>query len=307
MRLKAARLSRAASRAETGPTMVRSWDDLNYDILMGIINRVPWRCRLYVACLVSKSWLAAVLDSLSPGGVINLKVIDPHKLKNDFDFPRFQRRYLCFLKHMLDTKPVDSCSALCIGETVLKAHKYVYIAKRTPSLQRLVISEALGYRYSCFMQAMRYWRKLKKVKCPVDLFVFRSVCFEKVESLQLFGVVYDAAAIAIRDRCPRLRRLYLISCALSITALSTILDGHKRLEVLDTRHSFCVRDCKKTASIGISQSVEWNEEEIRCKAAGIKLHLRCTKQRCPKCSATWKHCYPKMKGRLANYRYWRYI
>uniref|UniRef100_A0A803LVP1 F-box domain-containing protein n=1 Tax=Chenopodium quinoa TaxID=63459 RepID=A0A803LVP1_CHEQI len=261
-------------RAESGTTTVWSWDEMNYDVLLKIMKRVPLGDRLCVACLVSKTWLSAVLDSMSPPGVINLKRLDCPK------FQRMNNRYLVFLKRRLDTMPVDSCSAFYHGETFLQEYKYRYIAKRTPSMQKLIIPRAVPQ--------------------------FRRN-FTEVETLRLFGAVDDDIATIIRDRCPQLKRLRLDYCALSINALSIILDGHKDLELLDTRHSFRVPDCRILFSDRVSLCLEWNEEEIRCKAAGVKVHLKCARDRCRKCAPRkcnlpLRSCFPDLKPFKSDYR-----
>ncbi|XP_021758466.1 uncharacterized protein LOC110723419 [Chenopodium quinoa] len=284
-------------RAESGTKTVWSWDEMNYDVLLKIMKRVPLPERLCVACYVSKTWLSAVLDSMSPPGVINLKLLDCPK------FQQMNNRYLAFLKRRLDTMPVDSCSAFYHGETFLQVYKYGYIGKRTPSMQKLIIPRAVRTNFTFIMLAMQYWKKLKKVQCPSVLIAqFRS------ETLRLFGAVDDDIATIIRDRCPQLKRLRLDYCALSINALSIILDGHKDLELLDTRHSFRVPDCRILFSRDTgSQYLEWNEEEIRCKAAGVKVYLKCARDRCrkcapPKCDILLRSCFPDLKPFKCDYR-----
>uniref|UniRef100_A0A803LVP6 F-box domain-containing protein n=2 Tax=Chenopodium quinoa TaxID=63459 RepID=A0A803LVP6_CHEQI len=288
-------------RAESGTTTVWSWDEMNYDVLLKIMKRVPLGDRLCVACLVSKTWLSAVLDSMSPPGVINLKRLDCPK------FQRMNNRYLVFLKRRLDTMPVDSCSAFYHGETFLQEYKYRYIAKRTPSMQKLIIPRAVRTNFTFISPAMKYWKKLKKVQCPSVLIAQFRRNFTKVETLRLFGAVDDDIATIIRDRCPQLKRLRLDYCALSINALSIILDGHKDLELLDTRHSFRVPDCRILFSDRVSPCLEWNEEEIRSKAAGVKVHLKCARDRCRKCAPRKcnlrvRSCFPDLKPFKSDYR-----
>ncbi|VFQ72683.1 unnamed protein product [Cuscuta campestris] len=293
MQLNSARISRFAPKTETRSTTLRSWDDLNYDVLLDIIKRVPWYYRLYVVCLASKSWLSAVLDSLSNPGVINLKILDNPELEQ-----HLHNRYFRFLKHMLDSKPADSWSSLILGDNLLLSHQYAYIAKRTLSLRQLVIPCSVGKEYAFIQAAFRHWKKLRRVQCPVWLIKLYPRNFRRVKSLRLFGVVDDDAAIAVRDKCPQLKQLRLISCALSVNALSIILDGHKELELLDTRHSFCVSNCMKIGLCGVvvSQSLEWNEDEIlRQKGSGIKVHLRCDQRRCARCAVPEKCCFPERR------------
>lgn len=291
MQLDSGRISRFASKAEIRSTTLRSWDDLNYDVLLDIIKRVPWYYRLYVACLVSKTWLSAVLDSMSTPGVINLKILDSLELKQ-----RLHNRFFRFLKRVLYDKPVDSWSSLILGDNLLRSHQYAYIAQRTPSLRQLVIPCSVGKEYSFIQGGFRHWKKLRRVQCPVWLIKLYPRNFRWVETLRLFGLVDDDAAIAVRDRCPQLKRLRLISCALSVNALSIILDGHKELELLDTRHSFCVSNCTKIGYCGLSKSVEWNEEEIlRQKGSGIKVHLRCDQRLCAQCAVPVKCCFPERR------------
>ncbi|KAL2932622.1 hypothetical protein RDABS01_015741 [Bienertia sinuspersici] len=294
MQLKSVRRCGAAS---TGPTNVRSWDDLNYDLLVNIIKRVTWPARLFVVCLVNKSWLSAVLDSMSTPGVINLEALDLPEVE------RVKFRYCRFLKRMIDSKPIDSWSAFILGNTPLKGGKYLYIAKKTPSLQQLFIPCTMGMGFANIGYAFKYWKKMKQVSCPVWLIKVYPNCFTMVENLRLFGVVDDAAAIAIRDNCPRLKQLNLNSCAFSIKALSIILDGHKQLELLDTRHGYRVANCEKLARDGFSIPLEWNEEEIRHKAAGIKEYLMCDRC-CVECAAATRRnhrrCFPKPPRRYED-------
>lgn len=283
-------------QVKNGTTTTRSWDDMNYDILLKIMRRLPWPERLCTVCMVSKTWLSAVLDSMSPPGVINLKLLDSPKLEY------LHNKYCVFLKRRLNSMPADSCIAFLQGETFLRAHKYRYIGKRTPSMQKLIIPRAVGTTFAFIQPAMRYWKKLKNVQCPAILILLCRSSFTEVETLRLFGPVDDAIAAIIRDRCRRLKRLRLDYCALSVNALSTILDGHKNLELLDTRHSFRVPDCKELFHTWVSQSLEWNEEEIRRKAAGVKVHLKCARERCSKCDVPVRNCFPELKSGIRDYQ-----
>ncbi|KAL6528787.1 hypothetical protein OROMI_028963 [Orobanche minor] len=277
-------------RVKNGSPTARSWDEMNYDVLLEVMKRLPWRERLFRVWKVSKTWLSAVLDSLSPPGVINLKVLDTPELQ------KMGNTYCVFLKRRLDNMPADSCSAFFHGKTFLQEHKYQYIAQRTPSMQQLMIPRAVGTTFAFILPAMRYWKKLKKVQCPSILISLCRRNFTEVETLRLFGPVDDDVAAVIRDRCPRLKRLRLDYCALSVNALSTILDGHKDLKLLDTRHSYLVPDCREVLNTWWSRSIEWNEEEIRHKAAGVKVHLKCTRELCSVCAVPVRSCFPDIKS-----------
>lgn len=170
-------------------------------------------------------------------------------------------------------------------------------------MQKVIIPRAVGSSYTFIEPAMKYWKKLKNVQCPAILiFIFRSN-FTEVETLRLFGAVDDAIAAIIRDKCRRLKQLRLDYCALSVNALSTILDGHKNLELLDTRHSFRVPDCKEALGNWVSQPLEWNEEEIRRKAADVKVHLKCARERCSKCAVPMRSLFPEAKSGMLDYRW----
>ncbi|XP_048496842.1 uncharacterized protein LOC104892494 [Beta vulgaris subsp. vulgaris] len=283
---RSVRVCDAANRT----TSVRSWDEMNYDVLVDIIRRVSLKERLYVVCMVSKTWLSAVLDLLSRNGVINLKVLDSPKYR------KMHGRYFCFLKRMLDTKAADSCSELLHGETFYRKHKMKYIGKRTPYLKTLVIPQAVGLEHEYIIPAIVYWKELKKVQCPVGVIARCPSSFTKVETLCLFGHVDDYAAAIVRDWCPQLKHLSLHSCALSMKALSTILDGHKNLDLLNTRHSFRVPDGTIINRSGCLQALDWNEEEIQHKAAGVKVHLRCARGQCAKCAEPYRCCFPEQRS-----------
>ncbi|OMO99469.1 hypothetical protein COLO4_13257 [Corchorus olitorius] len=164
-------------------------------------------------------------------------------------------------------------------------------AKLAPNLREL---EFLSFdRY--YTWSWSYFDKLEALTCSASnlhiLASGKSIGIH-IHTLRLFGTINDYAAKLIGTSFPLLKHLEIPSCILSVNALPIILDGHKNLLTLDTRHCFLASDKKYLKALFyldpdptnpnpiLLKALEWELEEEHVQ--GVKVHLQCKRRLCSK-------------------------
>ncbi|OMO76657.1 hypothetical protein CCACVL1_15516 [Corchorus capsularis] len=153
-------------------------------------------------------------------------------------------------------------------------------------------NELYNSSHCCAHEFGPYYDKLEAVYCSslmVSTFAYHSKC---ITTLRLYGVINNYRANVIGKNFPLLNHLEIPSCALSMDALPTILDGHTNLVTLNTRHSFLVarNDLKSLPHHLPSPGFDVSQVSTTVKAMAWKeicnagIHLQCKRRFCSICS-----------------------
>ncbi|KAK9267386.1 hypothetical protein L1049_009811 [Liquidambar formosana] len=269
------------SRVRKRSRRVVKWDEMPYDILVNIIQRLSWKDLALHVCCVSHSWLSALLDTLCPpGNVLDLRPID------SLVDPYYRERFRHYLKLMLDCRHTTIWTKLYLAKTCFKTEALTCIAQRLPLLHYLIAPSELALDYPRLLRLIPYWKNLRGVHgCSLLVWELKTHC-KSICELSLYGRIDDHTASVISKSFPRLKYLVIRTCKLSVDALPIILDGHKNLLQLDARHCGPINeyDIIGRKFFLAPREKEWKEEVINQKDAGIMFYLECTRYQCTKCS-----------------------
>ncbi|OMO80474.1 hypothetical protein CCACVL1_12943 [Corchorus capsularis] len=288
---------------------------MDHEILVNIMKRsslLQWGCRTGAiktgAIKTCKSWLMAALDVFFPSP--NIFDLRPHA--HALATKSHRKIVILYMTLAIDFRPPTSGTQLLFPKTRLPRKAYRFVAKRLPSLTRINLPAGAKIRVENLRAMVPYWSNLEHVRFPASVADSLGTHCKKIHTLYLFGAIGNYIASTIAENFPLLEHLRIPYCILSNDALSIMLDGHKSLITLDTRHCLCVDEvliprifrnyqhCNPKTAVHrrffkprgkegnhrrYLKANEWNEDEILRKAAGINKFLQCgRKNDCSECS-----------------------
>ncbi|KAH0707306.1 hypothetical protein KY290_010454 [Solanum tuberosum] len=261
---------------EEGDFPVRRWEDLDNDILLKILT---------------------FFDRFELSAGVAHKTLDLSVLKSNFIKRRESRTYMWTQSDKTLTCLLKICLNLSCGNILTLIFHYnlyvcndqlTYTAERCPRLKRLVMPAWNRIEKTGICRAIRMWEDLESLMMPSIVnppFVMEEIAMScKIfAELKILGPCDMLFASTLVSFLPNLKVLSVRCTVLSKSVLVTILDGLKKLEVLNISNCIVIEDLPPPAPKKILTELD---ELILEKASRLCKFLTCMSDSCIMCQRT---------------------
>ncbi|MCD9646911.1 hypothetical protein HAX54_037162 [Datura stramonium] len=285
-----------ASVMEGGDSPVRKWEDLNIALLAKIFLSVDLFELTSVITRVCKAWKLACYDELL------WKTLDLSVLKSNFiRIPLMPYVYVESRSDKTLTNLLEICLNLSNGNILTLVFHYnlyvtddqlTYTAERCPRLKRLVMPAWNRIKMTGICRAIRMWKDLESLTMPtiedpqyVLMEIARSC--KNFAELKIMGPCDVLFASRLVGFLPNLKVLSVRCTVLPKPALVIILEGLKKLQVLNISHCVITEDLPPPPPAPLENLAELDESILK-KASRLCKFLTCMSDSCIMCQRTLK-------------------
>lgn len=272
---------------EGGDSPVRRWEDLDINILVKILQSLDLFQLISVIPQVCRVWQLACSDQLL------WKTLDLSVLQSNFiritvppyvyvDSPS-REKLTHLLKICMNLSRGNILTLIFHYNLYVDDNQLSYIAERCPRLKRLVMPawETLTEPTTC--SAIGNWKDLESLTMPSvekPAYVFEEIArsCKRFSELKIMGPCDMLFASTLVSFLPNLKVLSLRCTAISKPALVIILEGLKKLKVLNISHCIITED-PPPAPIIMTKL----DESILKKVSRLDKFLTCMSDSCVTC------------------------
>ncbi|XP_055826983.1 F-box/LRR-repeat protein At3g48880-like [Solanum dulcamara] len=276
---------------EEGDSLVRRWEDLDTDLLLKILQFFDLFELSAGVAHVCSTWRLACCDQLL------WKTLDLSVLKSNFiKIPLVPYVYVDSESDKTLTRLLKICLNLSRGNILTLIFHYnlyvcndqlTYTAERCPRLKRLVMPAWNRIQKTGICRAIRIWEDLESLTMPSIAnppFVMEEIArsCKNFAELKIMGPCDMLFASALVSFLPNLKVLSVRCTVLSKTVLVTILDGLKKLEVLNISHCVITEDPPPAPKKILAKL----DESVLEKVSRLHKFLTCMSDSCIMCQRT---------------------
>ncbi|XP_055826842.1 F-box/LRR-repeat protein At3g48880-like [Solanum dulcamara] len=276
---------------EEGDSSVRRWEDLDIDILVKILQSFDLFELTAGLAHVCSSWRLACSDQLL------WMTLDLSVLKSNFiKIPLEPYVYVDCQSDKTLTSLLKICLNLSSGNIrtlIFHYNLYVsddqltYTAERCPHLKRLVMPAWNRIKKTGICRAIHMWEDLESLTMPSIAnppYVMEEIArsCKNFAELKIMGPCDMLFASTLVSFLPNLKVLSVRCTVLSKSALFIILDGLKKLEVLNISHCVITEDPPPAPKKILAKL----DESIIKKASRLHKFLTCMSDSCIMCQRT---------------------
>ncbi|KAH0764828.1 hypothetical protein KY285_000699 [Solanum tuberosum] len=277
---------------EEGNSHVRRWEDLNIDMLVNIFQSFDLFQLISVIPQVCPAWQSACSDQLL------WKTLDLSVMQSNFvrisippyvfvDTPS-REKLTRILKICLNLSRGNILTLIFHYNLYVDNNQLTYITKRCPRLKRLVMPawEKLDKQTIC--SAFHEWKDLESLTMPSlekPAYVIKKIGMscKKNSELKIMTPCDILFASALVSFLPNLKVLRVRCTELSKPALVILLEGLKKLKVLNISHCIITEYLPPPAPMKILIELD---ESILKKASRLEKFLTCMSDSCIMCQRT---------------------
>ncbi|XP_060203579.1 F-box/LRR-repeat protein At3g48880-like [Lycium barbarum] len=287
---------------EGGDSLVRRWEDLDSDILVKIFQSFDL-LELTGPAQVFTAWLLACSDQVF-WKMLDLSVLKSNFIKIPFEpyiyvDSQSDKSLTCLLKIYLNLSRGSILTLIFHYNLYVRDDQLTYTAERCPRLKHLVMPAWNRIEETGICRAIRMWEDLESLTMPsiedppcVMTEIGRSC--KNFAELKIMGPCDLLFASTLVEYLPNLKVLSVRCTVLSKPALVIILEGLKKLEVLNISHCL-ITEVPPPEPMEILTELD---ESILEKASRLREFLTCMSDSCIMCQHTRND-----EGLLRWYRY----
>ncbi|XP_009783900.1 F-box/LRR-repeat protein At3g48880 isoform X2 [Nicotiana sylvestris] len=276
---------------EEGDSAVRRWEDLDNDILVKILQSFDLFELTSGLAQVCSSWRLACSDQLL------WKMLDLSVIKSNFiKIPLEPYVYVDCQSDKTLTRLLRIALNLSRGNILTLIFHYnlyvsddqlTYTAERCPRLKRLVMPAWNRIKKTGICRAIRIWEDLESLTMPSIAnppYVMEEIArnCKKFAELKIMGPCDILFASTLVAFLPNLKVLSVRCTVLSKGALVIILEGLKKLEVLNISHCL-ITEVPPSSPRKVLTKLD---ESILEKASRLRKFLTCMSDSCIMCQRT---------------------
>ncbi|XP_004234380.1 F-box/LRR-repeat protein At3g48880 [Solanum lycopersicum] len=271
---------------------VRRWEDLNIDMLVNIFQSFDLFQLISVIPQVCPAWQLACSDQRL-WKTLDLSVMQSNFIKTQappyvfVDTPS-REKLTRILKICLNLSRGNLLTLIFHYNLYVDNNQLTYTAKRCPRLKRLVMPawEKLEKRTIC--SAFQEWKDLESLTMPSleePAYVIEKIgrSCKKISELKIMDPCDVLLASALVAFLPNLKVLSVRCTELPKYALVILLEGLKKLKVLNISHCIITEDLPPPAPMKILTELD---ESILKKASRLDKFLTCMSGSCIMCQRT---------------------
>ncbi|XP_059297014.1 F-box/LRR-repeat protein At3g48880-like [Lycium ferocissimum] len=273
---------------EGGDSPVRRWEDLDIDVLVKILQSFNLFELTSGPAQVCNAWHLACSDQLL------WKTLDLSALKSNFiKIPKKPYVYVDrqsdktltrYLKIFLNLSRGNILTLIFHYNLYVKDDQLTYTAERCPLLKRLVMPAWNRIKEAGICRAIRMWEDLESLTMPsiedpacVMEEIGRSC--KNFAELKIMGPCDVVFASTLVEFLPNLKVLSVRCTVLPKPALVIILDGLKKLEVLNISHCLITEGSPPAPEKILTKL----DESILEKACRLRKFITCMSDSCIMC------------------------
>ncbi|XP_059304823.1 F-box/LRR-repeat protein At3g48880-like [Lycium ferocissimum] len=287
---------------EGGDSLVRRWEDLDSDVLVKILQSFDL-LDLTGPAQVCTAWQLACSDQVF-WKMLDLSVLKSNFIKIPFEpyvyvDSQSDKSLTRLLKIYLNLSRGSILTLIFHYNLYVRDDQLTYTAERCPRLKRLVMPAWNRIEETGICRAIRMWEDLESLTMPsiedppcVMKEIGRSC--KNFAELKIMGPCDLLFASTLVEYLPNLKVLSVRCTVLSKPALVIILEGLKKLEVLNISHCL-ITEVPPPEPMEILTELD---ESILEKASRLREFLTCMSDSCITCQHTRND-----EGLLRWYRY----
>ncbi|XP_060203591.1 F-box/LRR-repeat protein At3g48880-like [Lycium barbarum] len=276
---------------EEGDSPARRWEDLDIDVLVKILQSFDLFELTSALAQVCRAWRLACSDQLL------WKTLDLSVLKSNFiKIPLEPYVYVDSQSDKTLTRLLEICLNLSQRNTLTLIFHYnlyvsdtqlTYAAERCPRLKRLVMPAWNRIKKTGICSAIRMWEDLESLTMPSIAnppYVMEEIArsCRNFAELKIIGPCDMLFANTLVEFLPNLKVLSVRCTMLYKPALVIILDGLKKLEVLNISHCLII-EVPPPARKKILTKLD---ESILEKVSSLRKFITCMSDSCIMCQRT---------------------